>query len=167
VVPTNHDLTRIKDITLSELARFPILTYMLGLTGRSQLDKTFQRAKLEPQVAFTATDSDIIKTYVRLGMGAGIVAEMACRDEDSDLVYIDARHLFPDSVIKVGFRHSRHISAYQFEFLHMVAPYLEMETIRQLAGSRTLQDREKLLEKIEVPSFRDMRNSLSQLKVVG
>jgi LysR family cys regulon transcriptional activator len=167
VVPPNHELTLIKNITLPDLARFPILTYMLGLTGRSQLDKTFQRAKLEPRVAFTATDSDVIKTYVRLGMGAGIVAEMACRDENSDLVYIDASHLFPDSVIKIGFRHSRHISAYQFEFLHMVAPYLEMETIRQIASSRTLQDRERLLEQAAVPSFRDMRNSLNELKVVG
>ena len=102
VVPTGHELTRMDTITLSDLARFPILTYMLGLTGRSQLDKTFQRAKLEPRVAFTATDSDVIRTYVRLGMGAGIVAEMACRDEDADLVYIDASHLFPDSVIKIG-----------------------------------------------------------------
>ena len=82
VVPPDHELTRVSDITLAELASYPILTYMLGLTGRSQLDKAFQRANLEPRVAFTATDSDVIKTYVRLGMGAGIVAEMACREED-------------------------------------------------------------------------------------
>ncbi len=129
VVPPNHELTRYREITLADLAGFPILTYMLGLTGRSQLDKTFQQANLEPRVAFTATDSDVIKTYVRLGMGAGIIAEMACREEDSDLVYIDASHLFPDSVIKIGFRHSRHLSAFQFDFLHMVAPHIDMETI--------------------------------------
>ena len=167
VVPTGHELTRMDTITLSDLARFPILTYMLGLTGRSQLDKTFQRAKLEPRVAFTATDSDVIRTYVRLGMGAGIVAEMACRDEDADLVYIDASHLFPDSVIKIGFRHSRHISAYQYDFLHMVAPYLDMEDIRKIADTRTLQDREKLLSKTEIPSFKELRNSLQQLKAVS
>lgn len=167
VVPNNHELTQFDNITLSDLASFPILTYMLGLTGRSQLDKTFQQADLEPRVAFTATDSDVIKTYVRLGMGAGIVAEMACREEDSDLVYIDASHLFPDSMIKIGFRHSRHISAYQFDFLQMMAPYLEMETIRQLVGSRTAQDREALLQQAEIPSFRDMHNALSELKVVG
>jgi LysR family cys regulon transcriptional activator len=167
VVPTSHELTRFKRITLADLAGFPILTYMLGLTGRSQLDKTFQQADLEPRVAFTATDSDVIKTYVRLGMGAGIVAEMACRDEDSDLAYIDASHLFPDSMIKIGFRHSRHISAYQFDFLHMMAPYLEMETIRQLASSRIAGDREALLQQAEIPSFRDMHNTLNELKVVG
>ncbi len=167
VVPPQHALTGIENVTLADLASFPILTYMLGLTGRSQLDKTFQRANLEPRVAFTATDSDVIKTYVRLGMGAGIIAEMACRDEDSDLVYIDASHLFPDSVIKIGFRHSRHISAYQFDFLHMVAPHIELETIKKLARSRTPEEREKLLESAVVPDFREMRNTLKALRVVG
>ena len=167
VVPVDHELTRINKVSLTDLARFPILTYMLGLTGRSQLDKTFQKANLEPKVAFTATDSDVIKTYVRLGMGAGIVAEMACRDADSDLAYIDASHLFPDSVIKVGFRHSRHISAYQFDFLHMLAPYLEMETIKRIARSRTIAERDSLLQQAEVPYFRDIQDSLNELKVVG
>ena len=95
VVPENHVFTRMKEITLADLAEHPILTYMLGLTGRSQLDKTFQAANLEPKVAFTATDSDVIKTYVRLGLGAGIIAEMACNKDDLDLCYIDASHLFP------------------------------------------------------------------------
>jgi len=167
VVPPKHALTRIENISLSDLAEFPILTYMLGLTGRSQLDKSFQQANLEPRVAFTATDSDVIKTYVRLGMGAGIIAEMACREEDSDLVYIDASHLFPDSIIKIGFRHSRHISAYQFDFLHMVAPHIEMETIMKLARSRTLEEREALLKAAVVPDFREMRNTLKALRVVG
>ena len=167
VVPPNHELTRLKQITLEDLAGYPILTYMLGLTGRSQLDKTFQQANLEPRVAFTATDSDVIKTYVRLGMGAGIVAEMACRQAETDLAYIDASHLFPDSVIKIGFRHARHISAHQFDFMHMVAPYLEMDTIRQLVDARNAQEREKLLGSAEVPFYRDMRDSLSELKVVG
>ena len=160
-------LTRVKNITLPVLAEFPILTYMLGLTGRSQLDKAFLQANLEPRVAFTATDSDVIKTYVRLGMGAGIIAEMACDGEDSDLCYIDASHLFPDSVIKIGFRHSRHLSTYQFDFLHMMAPYLDMEIIRQVASSRTAQSRESLIEHCEVPSFRNLRKSLSKLKAIS
>ena len=167
VVPSNHELTRLEQITLEDLASFPILTYMLGLTGRSQLDKTFQQANLEPQVAFTATDSDVIKTYVRLGMGAGIVAEMACREAETDLAYIDASHLFPDSVIKIGFRQARHISAHQFDFMHRVAPYLEMDTIRQLVDARSAQEREQLMATAEVPYYRDMRDSLNELKVVG
>jgi LysR family cys regulon transcriptional activator len=167
VVPKDHELTRIKKITLPILAEFPILTYMLGLTGRSQLDKAFLRAGLEPRVAFTATDSDVIKTYVRLGMGAGIIAEMACSDEDSDLCYIDASHLFPGSVIKIGFRHSRHLSTYQLDFLHMMAPYLDMEVIRKVASSRAAQSRENTIENSAVPSFRNLKKSLNNLKAAG
>jgi len=167
VVPPDHHLTRMTDISLSDLAKFPILTYMLGLSGRSQLDKTFQAANLEPRITFTATDSDVIKTYVRLGFGAGIIAEMACGEEDSDLTYIDASHLFPDSVIKIGFRHSRHLSAYQYEFLHMIAPYLDMHSIKQATRIRNSQEREKLFQQAKIPNFRDMRDSIKSLKAVS
>ncbi len=160
VVPKNHDLTRMNNISLAVLAEFPILTYMLGLTGRSQLDKTFQAANLEPKVAFTATDSDVIKTYVRLGLGAGIIAEMACDDDDVDLSYIDASHLFPDSLIKVGFRHSRHISAFQYDFLHMLAPYLDIDTIKELAVTRDRGDRQAMLPEDKIPSFRAMQSRI-------
>ncbi len=167
VVPKGHELTRSKKITLEVLAGYPILTYMLGLTGRSQLDKAFLQAQLEPKVAFTATDSDVIKTYVRLGMGAGIIAEMACRDEDKDLSYIDASHLFPNSVIKIGFRHSRHLSSYQLDFLHMMASYLDMDTIRQVVDAKTAQARERLIENAEVPSYRELKSSLRNVQAKG
>jgi LysR family cys regulon transcriptional activator len=147
------------NITLSDLASFPILTYMLGLSGRSQLDKTFQQANLTPRIAFTATDSDVIKTYVRLGLGAGIIAEMACDKNDQELVYIDANHLFPDSLIKIGFRHSRHISSFQFVFLQMIAPYLEMDTIKEIAATRTRAEQEELLVDYQVPSFKAMQKT--------
>ena len=160
VVPSGHALTRMDNISLEDLAKFPILTYMLGLSGRSRLDKTFQKANLEPKVAFTATDSDVIKTYVRMGLGAGIIAEMACASADDDLVYIDASHLFPDSTIKVGFRHSRHISAYQFDFLQMLTPYIDLDTIKELASTRDLEDREMLIPEDRVPLYRDMQARL-------
>ena len=160
VVPKDHELTRMSNISLADLAEFPILTYMLGLTGRSQLDKTFQAANLEPKVAFTATDSDVIKTYVRLGLGAGIIAEMACNIDDADLSYIDASHLFPDSLIKVGFRHSRHISAFQYDFLHMLAPYLDIDTIKALAVTRDRAERQAMFPEDSIPSFRAMQAAL-------
>ena len=162
VVPADHVFTRMTEITLANLAEHPILTYMLGLTGRSQLDKTFQAANLEPKVAFTATDSDVIKTYVRLGLGAGIIAEMACNMDDPDLSYIDASHLFPDSQIKVGFRHSRHISAFQFEFLHMLAPYLDLDTIKNLAKTRDRDEREAMLSPDKIPSYKSMQATFLQ-----
>ncbi|MCP3690512.1 MAG: LysR family transcriptional regulator [Gammaproteobacteria bacterium] len=160
VVPNDHELTGMSAISLLDLAEYPILTYMLGLTGRSQLDKTFQAANLEPKVAFTATDSDVIKTYVRLGLGAGIIAEMACNTSDTDLTYIDASHLFPDSLIKVGFRHSRHISAFQYDFLQMLAPYLDIDTIKELAATRDREDRQAMLANDKIPSFKTMQATL-------
>ena len=134
---------------------------MLGLTGRSKLDRTFHAANLEPNVVFSATDSDVIKTYVRLGFGVGIIAEMAKGSEhDEELDCIDASHLFPDSMIKIGFRHSRHIAAYQYEFLQMMPPYLDLETIKELVHTKALNDRNKILEQYPVPSYRMMRESI-------
>ena len=168
LVPKEHPLALQEGpLSLPMLAEHPLVTYVFSLTGESSFKEAFRAQGLEPEVVFTARDADVIKTYVRLGLGAGIVAEMACRDEDSDLAYIDASHLFPDSLIKIGFRHSRHISAYQFDFMHMLTPYLDMDVIRQIAGSRTVQEREKLLHSAKVPNFRDMRSSISALKVVG
>ena len=157
VVPKGHGLTSKTEITLADLAAYPILTYMLGLTGRSKLDRTFQNANLEPNVVFTATDSDVIKTYVKLGFGVGIIAEMAKSEpHDDELTCINANHLFPDSMIKVGFRHSRHIATYQYEFLHMMTPYLEMDTIKELVHTRALNDRNEILSKYPVPSFQQL-----------
>ncbi|MCP4490814.1 MAG: LysR family transcriptional regulator [Gammaproteobacteria bacterium] len=163
VVPNDHELTLMSIIALSDLAEYPILTYMLGLTGRSQLDKTFKATNLEPKVAFTATDSDVIKTYVRLDLGAGIIAEMACDASDTSLTYIDASHLFPDSMIKVGFRHSRHISAFQYDFLHMLTPYLDINTIKELASTRTRKDRQAILAEDKIPSFKTMQATLQKI----
>jgi LysR family cys regulon transcriptional activator len=159
VVPKGHSLTKKSEVTLVDLASFPILTYMLGLTGRSKLDRTFHAANLEPNVVFTATDSDVIKTYVRLGFGVGIIAEMAKGNKhDDELTCISAEHLFPDSIIKIGFRHSRHISAYQYEFLQMMTPYLDLDTIKEIANTKALNDRQQILDNYETPRYKDMQD---------
>jgi len=80
---------------------------------------------------------------------------------------IGASHLIPDSVIKIGFRHSRHISAYQYAFLHMIAPYLDMDSIRQLTRIRSRQERENIFQQAKIPSFRDLRDSINSLQAVG
>ena len=83
VVPKDHPLAQISKLTLQDVAQFPIVTYVFGFTGRSKLDDAFKREGLEPKVVFTAVDSDVIKTYVRLGLGVGIIATMAF-DEKQD-----------------------------------------------------------------------------------
>src|SRR5690606_17070435 len=104
IVPPDHPLVKAKQpLRLEDIARFPIVTYVFGFTGRSQLDAAFRSAGLEPQVVFTAADADVIKTYVRLGLGVGIVASMAHDPRvDTDLVSLPADHLFEASTTKIG-----------------------------------------------------------------
>jgi hypothetical protein len=104
VVPQGHPLTKLPKLTLEALAEYPIVTYVFGFTGRSKLDEAFSHRGLTPKVVFTAADADVIKTYVRLGLGVGIVAKMAVDTKlDKDLVVLDASELFESSMTKIGF----------------------------------------------------------------
>ncbi len=107
VVTRDHPLANRQNVTIEELAEYPIVTYTFGFTGRSELDVAFDRAGLKPKIVFTATDADVIKTYVRLGLGVGVIASMAVEPvQDSDLVRIDMRDKFSYSTTKIGFRRS-------------------------------------------------------------
>ena len=99
--PKNHPLSNISNVSLTDIAKYSIITYVFGFTGRSKLDDAFHSQGLTPKVVFTAADADVIKTYVRLGLGIGIVAQMAYDEKiDNDLVSIDASHLFSPSVTR-------------------------------------------------------------------
>ena len=103
--PRNHALTQLSTLTLEDVAAQNIVTYVFGFTGRSKLDDAFMAKGLSPRVVFTATDADVIKTYVRLGLGIGIIAAMAYDETtDGDLVALDASHLFASSVTQIGCR---------------------------------------------------------------
>ncbi len=132
LVPKEHPLAHIKDITLEEVAKYPIVTYVFGFTGRSRLDKAFNKRKLVPNVVLTATDSDVIKTYVKLGLGVGIVATMACRDIDDDLLAIDAQKLFDPSITYIGFRKGTYLRTYMYDFISSFAPHLTRSVIEEL-----------------------------------
>ena len=95
-----------KELTVEELGKYPLVTYTFGFTGVSDLDYAFNRAGILPNIVFTATDADVIKTYVRLGLGVGIMASMAHTPADTDLVAIDAGHLFRASMTQIAFKHS-------------------------------------------------------------
>ncbi|GAB3476614.1 HTH-type transcriptional regulator CysB [Marinomonas epiphytica] len=152
VVPKDHPLAHEERLTLTALAQYPIVTYVFGFTGRSQLDQAFQEAELEPNVVFTAADSDVIKTYVRLGLGVGIVASMAFDEgQDSDLVALDASHLFEDSCTKIGIRSNTFIRGYMFKFLESFAPHLTKDLVMAAMEAGNRQDVEKLFEGIELP----------------
>ena len=130
LVPKDHPLAKVQRLTLQDVAAFGIVTYVFGFTGRSKLDEAFHAAGLEPKVVFTATDADVIKTYVRLGLGIGIVARMAHDPvADADLVALDADHLFEPSVTMVGCRRGSFLRGYMFDFIELFAPHLTREKV--------------------------------------
>ncbi|MEH6648993.1 MAG: HTH-type transcriptional regulator CysB [Motiliproteus sp.] len=152
VVPKDHPLAQISKLTLEDIAKHPIVTYVFGFTGRSKLDDAFNRHGLEPKVVFTAVDSDVIKTYVRLNLGVGIIASMAFDPKmDSDLVVIDASHLFEYSSTKIGFRRGTFLRGYMYEFIQGFAPHLTRELIDQAAECSNRAEREKLFEGLVLP----------------
>lgn len=142
LVPRDHALAHCSSLTLADLAAFPLITYTFGFTGRSKLDEAFREAGLSPRVVFTAADADVIKTYVRLGLGVGIVASMAWdAAQDQDLLALDASHLFAPSTTHIGFRRGVQLRGYMYDFIEMFAPHLGQEVIREIASYR---DEEKL-----------------------
>lgn len=153
VVPKNHPLAAQADITLEQIAQFPLVTYVFGFSGRSKLDDAFKARGLTPRVAFTATDADVIKTYVRLGMGVGIIAHMAFDAEaDKDLVAIDASHLFERSTTCIGFRKGTFLRGFMYDFIKAFAPHLSRECIDAAVSAHSHSERQQLFERIELPS---------------
>ncbi|MGJ8514373.1 HTH-type transcriptional regulator CysB [Carnimonas bestiolae] len=131
LVPEQHPLAALKpgELTLEALAELPLITYTRGFTGRSQLDSAFRKVGLSPNVVLTAADADVIKTYVRLGMGIGIVAHMAAAIPGEGLVAVDASHLFDSSLTSVGIRRGTFLRRYMLDFLERLAPHLTRERV--------------------------------------
>ena len=154
LVPKRHPLTKLSRLTLEDVAEHPIVTYVFGFTGRSKLDEAFVAKGLEPKVVFTAADSDVIKTYVRLGLGIGIVAGMAYDEAiDSDLVSLDASHLFASSVTRIGCRRDTFLRGYMYEFMQDFAPHLTREVVQEAFSCRNKSDLEQLFADVTLPVY--------------
>ena len=152
LVPQDHPLAGLPELTLEQLAQYPIITYTFGFTGRSQLDRAFETAGLHPQIALTAVDADVIKTYVRLGLGIGIVAHMAHDPmADADLIAIEADHLFAPSTTKVVLRRDMFLRQFLYDFIGLFAPHLSRSLIDQAMQTRDRKDRENLFEGVVLP----------------
>ncbi|MCG1018717.1 MULTISPECIES: CysB family HTH-type transcriptional regulator [Burkholderiaceae] len=134
VVRSEHPLATRPAVTLEDIADYPIITYDQDFTGRSHVDQAFVRAGVAPDVVLTAIDADVIKTYVELGLGVGIVAAMAYDPKrDSELVALDTQHLFEPSTTRVGLRKGAFLRAYAYRLIEMFAPHLtEAEVSGQL-----------------------------------
>lgn len=152
VVPKDHPLTRVQTLTLADVAEHPIVTYVFGFTGRSKLDEAFTKQGLEPRVVFTATDADVIKTYVRLGLGIGIIADMAhSLEADPDLVALDASHLFSPSTTMIGCRKGTFLRGFMYDFMELFAPHLTRQRINDAFAADTRADVDKLFADVELP----------------
>lgn len=152
LVPRNHPLANQRRPSLEQIAAYPLVTYVFGFTGRSKLDDAFNSKGLTPRVAFTAADADVIKTYVRLGVGVGIVAGMAVDSRlDSDLVAIDASHLFAPSVTKIGFRKGTFIRGFMYDFIEGFAPHLTKSLVDEAAHCANRNEVEDVFKAIRLP----------------
>lgn len=152
LVPKDHPLADEQEISLYKISNYPIVTYNYGFTGRSKLDEAFDAQGLKPRVVLTAADADVIKTYVRLGLGIGIVASMAYDAQlDGDLVVIDASRLFEASTTKIGFRRNCYLRSYMFDFIEMFAPHLDRGTVQMAIAAKNRAEIERLVAGMQLP----------------
>ena len=154
IVRKDHPLARKQDLTIHDVAKYSLVTYVFGFTGRSELDAAFEKAGAEPKIAFTATDADVIKTYVRLGIGIGVIATMAVDPKiDHDLVTIDASHLFKASTTKIGFRRGSFLRGYMFDFIERFAPHLTKDIVTRAMIMKNNTEVEELLKDVKLPTY--------------
>ncbi|HEC17446.1 MAG TPA: HTH-type transcriptional regulator CysB [Sedimenticola sp.] len=154
IVPSGHPLREQQPLTLEAIAKYPIVTYVFGFTGRSRLDEAFTARGLTPNVVFTATDSDVIKTYVRLGLGVGIIAKMGYDPElDQGLCALDASHLFTHSTTRIGLKHNTYLRGYMYDFIGLMAPHLTRDIVDKALASRSTEEIAALFQDLELPTI--------------
>ena len=130
VAPTNHPLLKEKHLTLKKLAQHPVITYDFAFAGRNKINHAFSEAGIEPNIALTAIDADVIKTYVELGLGVGIVAQMAfIPDRDQQLRMIDAGHLFQPSTTRIAIRKNQYLRGFGYHFIELFTPHLTRDIV--------------------------------------
>ena len=131
VVQDGHALTKVPTLTLQALTEHPLITYHSGYTGRSRIDATFAAAGLVPDVVMSALDADVIKTYVEIGLGVGIMASMAFDAvRDIGLKSLDASHLFPPNTTRIAVRRGHYLRGYAYRFLEECSPSLTQAAVK-------------------------------------
>ncbi len=131
IVPAGHPLESVPKAGLQDIAKWPLITYDEGMTGRSRIDEAFSAAGLDPEIAIAALDADVIKSYVEQGLGVGIIAEMAFDAErDRKLRLVPTMDLFAASTSSIGIRRGRHLRRYVYKFIELCTPTLTEATLR-------------------------------------
>ena len=152
IVPLDHPLAKVKTLTLAKLGQYPLVTYVFNLSGPASLPEAFESAGIEPDIALTARDADVIKTYVRLGLGVGIIAAMAIDPkEDADLTSFDASHLFPRHLTWVGFRRGGYLRRYTLDFMRLLAPHLDHARVHKAERTARQEEVDALFADVRLP----------------
>ncbi len=130
IAPAGHPILQSQPLALAELARWPLITYDTAFTGRSRINRAFERIDVQPNIALTALDADVIKTYVSLGLGLGIIAGIAFdAQRDSGLVALDASHLFESNTTRLALRRGSYLRRYDYDFITLFAPHLSRRVV--------------------------------------
>ncbi len=143
VVPPKHPLLEEKRLTLAKIAQYPIVTYDFAFSGRGKINEAFEKARIEPNIALTAIDADVLKTYVELGLGIGILAEIAFVPErDRHLRMISARHLFKPNTTRIAIRKNEYLRGYTYDFIELFAPQLTRAVVAKAMHLSTLSHKQ-------------------------
>jgi LysR family cys regulon transcriptional activator len=153
VVPVGHPLQRAGTLTLKKLSQFPIVTYEFSVSGRASLPALFEAAGLSLDLALTARDADVIKTYVRVGLGVGILASVAIdREADTDLSVLDAAHLFESHTTWIGFRRGSVLRLYMYDFIELLAPHLPKKLVRKAEQTKNQDELNRKCLDLAIPA---------------
>ena len=130
IAPEGHPILKSQPLSLNELARWPLITYDTAFTGRSRINRAFERIGAQPNIALTALDADVIKTYVSLGLGLGIISALAVDPQrDSGLVALDAGHLFESNTTRLAVRRGTYLRRYDYDLITLFAPHLSKRVV--------------------------------------
>jgi len=154
LLPKGHPLADLDLISLQDLVDYPLITYVFGLSENSSLFQAFQAARITPKARLTATDASIIKTYVRQGMGVGLLASIAYDPvSDTDLIAIDASHLFAASTTRIGFRRGSYLRPYMYDFIALFAPHLTREVVNTALSIHKPKALDAYFMDLEIPCY--------------
>jgi LysR family cys regulon transcriptional activator len=153
LVPAGHPLTKIdRKLKIEDLAEYPLVSYMFSFENEQSLSDIFSARGLEPNIVFTARDSDVIKTYVRMGVGIGIVASMACEPHDKDtLAALPVNGVFERSTTWIGLRRSMMLRCYMTDFLRLFAPHLNGDQVDRLVRAGSQEEVDQLTPNSGLP----------------
>jgi LysR family cys regulon transcriptional activator len=141
VVPKGHPLEKVKKLSLEDVAEYPIVTYHEGFTGRKHIDEAFLKANITPDIVMSALDADVIKTYVELGLGIGIIASMAYQKErDNQLSLLASSHLFENNTTRIAIRRGHYLRGFAYKFIELCSADLTDSYIKSALLPSVEQD---------------------------